>query len=164
MSPPLLDTQDCTPAIGACGGSTNGTGQASVLGARVFPGNLLEAEAPEPSCPGRRGGPPSVLGPRNNAAHRMVENPATLPAPGGHGALVLGWVEGPRRWLQDRAPGGQCLPQGRETVTQMLFNLRDKVAPLLQADRMPLGVISENYLNNVMSQMSALATYVCANC
>lgn len=31
------------------------------------------------------------------------------------------------------------------------FNLHDKVPPLLQADRMPLGAISENYLNNVMS-------------
>lgn len=38
-----------------------------------------------------------------------------------------------------------------DATTQMSFNLHDKVAPLLQADRMPLGAISENYLNNVMS-------------
>lgn len=62
MSPPLLDTQDCAPAVGACGGSNNGTGQASVSGARVFPGNLLEAEAPEPSCPGGHGGLPQSWG------------------------------------------------------------------------------------------------------
>lgn len=40
---------------------------------------------------------------------------------------------------------------GADATTQMSFNLHDKVAPLLQADRMPLGAISENYLNNVMS-------------
>lgn len=44
-----------------------------------------------------------------------------------------------------------CLPQREEAQTQMSFNLHDKVEPLLHGDRTPLGAISENYLNNVMS-------------
>lgn len=43
------------------------------------------------------------------------------------------------------------LPQCGTVTTQMSFNLHDKVLPLLQADRIKLGAISENYLNNVMS-------------
>lgn len=61
-----------------------------------------------------------------------------------------------RRGAQGQAGGqdgrqlGACLPPSG-TTTQMSCNLHDKVAPLLGADRMPAGAISENYLNNVMS-------------
>lgn len=54
---------------------------------------------------------------------------------------------------QERASnlGSTISHRAGTAATQMSFNLHDKVAPLLQADRMPLRAISENYLNNVMS-------------
>lgn len=153
-----------------------GIGLAS--GAGVCPGNLQKPRPRNLQFAGHHRAAPSVLGPgptlptgggrsghpswaRRPQGRRWGprlgrsgsgDRPGPLPFPcstcSARGTVGRGaQAGGSRIGLQ----GSDPLPLSRETKTQMSFNLHDKVAPLLRADRMPCGAISENYLNNVMS-------------